>query len=198
VASRRRRKVTVHDRAATATVLTTLRDAAVRRIQFRYSIINVNYLWYRAVAQAIQSGRITVWFEPRLSSTGEYDIRGNRLLLKYTQANSISRKMVIVHEATHAACDIRRQHLGVLASESLAYLAGAMYNRWTVNNIEARRVRNRNASTDRILSAAWQLSGMLLAGHRVSLQNCIPLFSSLARHPGYAQDWEKVVLYNGI
>jgi hypothetical protein len=87
---------------------------------------------FRAVADALEAGKIKVQMDEFMDSGhAMYDSGWNRFFvpMDVALAYSTSKKALLVHEAAHAALDIRRKGIAKTDSESIAYLAQQIYYR---------------------------------------------------------------------
>jgi hypothetical protein len=108
-----------------------LREASAWTLAFKAGPLELTRLDLLAVAAAIDIGKIRVIHRPCLGHIAYYDGRPNRnrLLLSFGSAPDLGLRALMVHEAVHAAMDIRRVPLNMQQSEGLAYIAQALYLR---------------------------------------------------------------------
>lgn len=82
-------------------------------------------LWLMACE--IRDGRMSVAYEPKLSTKALYNSTENRLYMKFISPDNLTRKGLVVHEITHAVCDFQAKQMDVATSESIAYIAQCMF-----------------------------------------------------------------------
>ena len=81
-----------------------------------------------SVGNKIVDGIIDVRYDSKLSNVGEYDYGDDVLYLRFHSGLTDTRRALIVHEAVHAALDMKNAgELYVSESEAAAYLAQAVY-----------------------------------------------------------------------
>lgn len=56
-----------------------------------------------------------------------YHFDKNEMVISFTQSSNLVRLMQIIHEASHVALDAQAKHLGVIASEGMAYIAECLF-----------------------------------------------------------------------
>ena len=122
------------DVACKGAALAALADPAINKIQLSIDGFTISPASYAQVRQKINSGSIQVKFNSRLSNGPNgypyafYHAPTNVLNLGFSTATTAPRKGLIVHEATHAACDIvPYSSMTTVTSEVLAYIAQAIF-----------------------------------------------------------------------
>lgn len=181
------------DVAAKGAALAALADPAINKIQLSIDGFTISSSSYAQVRQKINSGSIQVKFNSRLSNGPNgypyafYHAPTNVLNLGFSTATTAPRKGLIVHEATHAACDIvPYSSMTTVTSEVLAYIAQAIFmlEKDPFPEVQA----------DPIICCAQVLAGMIKSGSQLkvsdlkSLRDAIsssPEYSGKAARPGY-------------
>ncbi|MCG3195435.1 MAG: hypothetical protein DIJKHBIC_04718 [Thermoanaerobaculia bacterium] len=127
-------QVVLMDGICRATVLAVLADPAVNKIDLKIDRYAINFLHYGMVRKEISSGKIAVRFNPNLTSqtTGfpyaYYHAPTNALNCGFATAPNAAYQGLIVHEATHVACDVSGYSaMSTVTSEVLGYLAQAIF-----------------------------------------------------------------------
>jgi hypothetical protein len=115
-----------HQAAAKQAVLTVLRDSVARNLHFKIGRMELQRGDMLAVAQAIAQGRIHVIHRPSGGHMAAY-WADNRFVIPFGQLPPVGSRALIVHEAVHAAMDMRRVPLTMEESEGMAYIAQALY-----------------------------------------------------------------------
>jgi len=96
---------------------------------------------FKKVAQALDSGKITVESDRGLETDAKYDPDKNCInvlsfnTVDYSHADS---KGILVHEAVHAIIDINQWDVTQISSEAAGYLAQVMYRRLCADNMVPR------------------------------------------------------------
>lgn len=105
----------------------------VTAIHFSFGSVLIMPEGFRAVAEALRGGKVTVRVDPDYlksqDSDAEYDAVKNELIfpthmLLWTAAG----RSTAVHEATHVIADWRRRSTAMRSEEGAAYVAEAWYN----------------------------------------------------------------------
>jgi hypothetical protein len=155
---------------AKQTVLSVLRDPAIERINFvigGYEIRPRLYERVRGAVDGLFGPHIEVVANPHQADAAWYDSDANRLSLRSVLAETDTRKALIVHEATHAGCDLLNYHqMRTDTSEAAAYIAQCIFLRQKTSAADlaaGNRLTSSNRGTDRILEQAWAVAGQILA-----------------------------------
>ena len=112
--------------AAKQAVLTVLRDPVASNLHFKIGSNELKSGDLLAVARAIEQGQIQVIHRPSGGHMAVYRT-DNRLVIPFGQLPPVGNRALIVHEAVHAAMDMRRVPLTMEESEGMAYIAQALY-----------------------------------------------------------------------
>ena len=148
---------------AQAAVLLVLETSETARIDFHWGSRHVTPRLYRQVQEAIAAGHIEVRHAPRASSSSYFsEDEQDRIVLKRTETDTVVRRAMIVHEATHAGCDLRRWDMTVGDSEAIAYLAQCIYARAQTENPVDVRLMSANPHGDDVFYQAWDMAGDVL------------------------------------
>ena len=109
--------------------LTVLRGAIAAHLSFKVGGVALLPGDLLAVANAIENGKIRLLHRPRLGHMAFYDSTRNRLAIPFASTPGASDQALVVHEAVHAAMDIRRVPLKSIPSEIMGYVAQALFLR---------------------------------------------------------------------
>lgn len=105
----------------------------VASIHFSFGSVLIMPEGFRAVSDALRSGRVTVKIAPEYlkkeDSDAEYDSDLNQLIFPTrTLLWSAAGRSTAVHESTHVIADWRRRSTAMRSEEGAAYVAEAWYN----------------------------------------------------------------------
>jgi hypothetical protein len=107
--------------------VSVLHEPAAWRMSFKIGAFELREGDLLAVADAIDFGKITVIHRPSNGHMAYYNPGLNRIEVPFHQSSGFHDNALIVHEAMHAAMDIRRVPLTMAQSEGLGYIAQALY-----------------------------------------------------------------------
>jgi hypothetical protein len=113
------------DQVATNLVLATLRDPAIRQMNFAVGFLFISSTYYEDIAKAIVAGKIVVKIDPALTNLAVY--YGGETPARIAISSTISDMGLIVHECTHAIFDMLKLTTNVEQSEGFGYIAQALY-----------------------------------------------------------------------
>ena len=116
-----------HQAEAKQLILSVLRDPGAAQVKFKIGTFELRAGDLTLVAQGIASGKITVIHRPSGGHMASYWAGFNRFVIPYYQNASVHDKALIIHEAVHAAMDIRKTPQTMEQAEAIAYVAQAMY-----------------------------------------------------------------------
>ncbi len=150
-----------HQAAAKRVVLAVLGDSVALNLAFKLGSFELRAGDLQLVAQAIRSQKIYVKHRPKAGNMAYY-IPGNpynSLLVSYDKLPDIGSRALIVHECVHAVCDIRKLPLAAYDNELVAYVAQALYMRysgWKMDGgVGASALPATATIVDRRNAAAW-------------------------------------------
>ena len=134
--------------------------------------------------ELVQSGAIKVEYDSSKSGMAEYDYGTNTFYLGFTEASSLTRKALVLHEATHAVYDMVKTKMSVADSESIAYIVQCQYAQAN-NSDPTQRLTGNTDAKDKVFELAWAIAGKLLAGQKPTLSEYNALREAVSRHPYY-------------
>jgi len=179
-------------------VIDTLSRSEIRRMAFGFASVYINAMAFEPVIKAVKDGKIKVQHKASLGSQGGvYRYTANTLFLGFTAtAGSSDREALIVHECTHAACDVKKKTITVKVSEAIAYVAQVLY--FYYRNEAAIKKGAKPTFKNPILKAAWDVA--MIARHRSSItdKEAQPLYQAIAAHPLYKGRHDKDEKYDGV
>lgn len=139
-----------------------------------------------------------VRYKSDLSSLGQYDSYDNTMWFRFNSVTSVMEKSNVVHEATHAACDMNRQKMTVAYSEVMAYIVQAQFARANNPYPNQRYLQGATWQSDRVYEIAWMLAGKLLGGATLTALEVSNLKDAICANPTYASEASNVAGYGGI
>ena len=172
-----------------------------------------------AVANRVLEGDIDVVVDSNIAAGGaEYDSGTNTFHLSFRRASSRSQKALIVHEAVHAALDMKAASgMTIAQSESLAYVVQAYYHysykRDPRKRLEAPGKPDPNASEvdctkddrwrdwclkDAVYELAWDMARKLAKHEQPSSLEWDALDAAVHHHPAYARKAGRKAHFDGI
>lgn len=153
-----------------------------------------------AVAIRVLEGDIDVFVDSTLGAgEAEYDSGTDVLHLGFATASSKTRKGLIVHEAVHAALDIRAvSGMTIAESESLAYVVQSYYVREQTRDPAAHRLTDPNPLKDRVYELAWDMAATLSGRAQPTSIEWPALDHAVRRHPKYDRIAGNIADFDGI
>lgn len=136
------------------------------------------------LADMIDGGSIKAEHDSSKSGMAEYDYGTNTLYLGFNEATSLTRKALILHEATHAVYDMVSTKMSVADSESIAYIVQCQYARAN-NSDPSQRLTGNTPEKDKVFELAWEIAGKLLGGTKPSQTDYNSLVDAVSKHPYY-------------
>ncbi len=150
------------DQTTRNAVLGVLADRRIRKLDFRVATYRIQSHHYRQVADRIREGRVDVAHDARLSDTAEYGPVENTVYLGYIRATHLHQKAHVVHECTHAVCDMLRLNLmDTIVSEAAAYIAQCIFYGADMHPAERRRSSfpdDGRYNSGPIMNSAWRIA----------------------------------------
>jgi hypothetical protein len=186
------------DELITAAVIDVLASDEISEIDFHWGERHVTPAHYRRVLEAIGHEHVVVtWDESVIPSS--YYSDSDTMSFSFTTAESTPRRAIIVHECTHAGCDLRHWDMTVADSEGMAYLAQCIYGRAQTENPEVMRLRSAAGGIrDDVFDLAWDMAGRVIDhGVRHFYEDEDQLRFLIAGHPWYQEDADAMAGYHG-
>lgn len=108
-----------------------LQSDHVAGIDFDLNGLHITGAGFGRVATLVEQGHIRVQVHREMCAAAAYDPGHNRNIIKLPTRRVSDRdiQLAIVHESTHALCDLNRARGYVYVEESAAYLAEAIFDR---------------------------------------------------------------------
>lgn len=169
-------------------LLRVLDDPATRRINFVMGGYEFRPSLYELVRTAVARGRIDVSANPSRTSTALYDSSDNDFLFGYSCVDSDTKRALIIHEATHAGCDLRNYRgMPIDVSEGAAYTAQCIFMRLKLGQQRSRTQRlTGSGSMDDVFAKAWEIAGSLIENGFAHHHEVRELRRLVLRVPAYA------------
>lgn len=153
--------------------------------------------FYQALAAQMSMFEcLNVLHYPNLKgASAMYDSGSNALLLRFKQPGSPTETSLIIHEATHAICDMLQMNISVMESEMMAYIAQCQFYRGLR---QPSRLWSQDAKKDAVFEFATNIAEALQAGTTPSSQDFESLRQAVTKHPYYKNSYGKSANYDGI
>ena len=153
-----------------------------------------------ALVPTIALDKIHVKFDAAVAGHAEYDVSTNTFHVAFTTATTLTRKALVVHEATHALCDFKNKStMDVGESESMAYIAQCQFARLLKTDPDpAVRLMDTPATKDKVFEVGWGIAGTLLGGGLPSAGDITDMRSAVNIHPNYKNKVAANAKYNGV
>ncbi len=179
-------------------VTTVLSKPEVAKIKFSFGVVSIDSSSYLKVKNAITGGKIKVSYRASLGpQRAIYRYTHNTLFVGFrTAAGNADREALVVHECTHAACDIAGKKMLVKESEAAAYIAQCLY--FYYKNEKAIKSGAKPTFANDILKTAWAAAEKVAGGGALSSADLQPLFSAISRNPIYRKRHSAQERYDGI
>lgn len=199
-------------RRARSTILRVLNDDRIKKVNFYISLYKITNDFYDDVRRAIKEDRIAVVYEDGLGhDMAEYDPANNSIHVGFTHTSRSMLQALIVHECTHAACDLKRfVFMDRIVAEMTAYIAQAMFFAAKYNQRERVGIEFRGE----VLNAAIDIARRNLAYNEADFDNnwhaklkdymkttdahYLRLERAIRNHPVYEHRLEGHGSYNGV
>jgi hypothetical protein len=185
-----------------ADVAATLRNDRVRAaVDFSWWCYRISPEMLERVARFVEDGRIEVYGGS--GSVPSYYSADDSLTFSFDSPTTWVQRAAIVHEATHAACDLAEYtEMTVRDSECAAYLAQCLAGRALCDDPDVDIIAGSGATaaaSDLIFGEAWTLAVFVETepGYRVSRQMGADLRAAVEAHPWYQNRAMQSAEYNG-
>jgi hypothetical protein len=151
------------------------------------------------VANKVIDGEIAVVYDSSVGAgEAEYDSGTDAFHLGFRSAHTPTRKALVVHEAVHAALDLKVAGVTIAESESLAYVVQSFYVREHTVDPEAERLTSENTLKDRVYELAWDMAGTLSKGRQPTSVEWLALDHAVRRHPTYKRTAGNNAGFDGV
>jgi hypothetical protein len=166
------------------------------KIKFSLGAISIDANSYKQVKTNIDNGKIKVVYSNKIGADAKYRYTSNTLSLGFQVVDTSDKEALIIHECTHAACDIAGKALLVTHSEAAAYVAQCLYFYY----INETALANGNTPTFKlpILQAAWDVATKARQNSSLSNKDIEKLLAEIAKHPMYKDRATQDENYDGV
>lgn len=178
-----------------------LSGGVISRLSMQYAGQTITGGSLAAVANRVIDGDIRVVVDSSLNSDeAEYDSGTDTLHLGFDRARARTKKGLIVHEAVHAALDMRAvSGMSIAESESMAYVVQCYYVREHMRDPDSGdRLTDSNARKDKVYEIAWGMAEKLGEGKQPTSLEWSALDSAVRRHPKYRRIAADPASFDGV
>lgn len=155
---------------------------------------------YDAIAKAVYDDEISVEVHPGISAAALYvpkngmtgvppGVGENTFVLSRPLKNTMNGRSMIIHEATHAICDLKGRPMNALFSEVVSFVAEGLYNR---------RAKSAAKSSSKTHKLADEVAQALRRHETPATKLIDDLALNIRKDPEYGQFTYGTVQYNGI
>lgn len=180
-------------------VLEVLKDPRIQLLNFSVSLYRFRPHDYARLAIEILRGNVDAEFDRNQTSTAAYNPQEDTLYFGFKTLKYIEHKAAIVHECTHAICDMRGLKLmDQTASEMAAYIAQYMFlAAYIPKSKRAEQQFNLGAEDNigYIGRAAWRIAHSYLCQNDPHKKELAPGFGTDADYADLADAIRKSNLY---
>lgn len=175
-----------------------LAKAATGKINFSIPTIAIGPQSYKEVKANIDNGKISVVHDNKYgANVARYRYSENKLLLGFKLVETTDQEALIIHECTHAACDIAGKTLLEINSEIAAFLAQVSYFYYA--NESAILAGSKPTFTPGILKEAWEAAAVARGNKGMLGANDLARLSAeIVKVPVYSKADKNNVAYNGV
>jgi hypothetical protein len=187
------------DLALRRLVVGTLASPAINRLNVIHGGYQITGHSMAVVANKVIDGEIAVVYDSSVGAgEAEYDSGTDAFHLGFRSAHTPTRKALVVHEAVHAALDLKVAGVTIAESESLAYVVQSFYVREHTVDPEAERLTSENTLKDRVYELAWDMAGTLSKGRQPTSVEWLALDHAVRRHPTYKRTAGNNAGFDGV
>lgn len=187
------------DLALRRLVVGTLASPVISRLNVTHGGYQITGHAMAVVANKVIDGEIAVIYDSSVGpGEAEYDSGTDAFHLGFREAPTTTRKALIVHEAVHAALDLKAAGVTIAESESLAYVVQSFYVREHTVDPDAERLTSANPLKDRVYELAWDMAGSLSKGRQPTSVEWLALDHAVRRHPTYKRTAGNSAGFDGV
>ena len=180
-------------------VISALDAAPVRRIAFNFGPMSIDPAGYSGVKEAVRDESIDVRHNRRLGQNGaRYRHKPENVFFLGFRSlgGNADRQALIVHEATHAVCDLAAEEMKLKESEAGAYIAQCMFF-YLLNEDALRDGSQTPTFRSAILRRAWPIARAAVDRPQIAVNDLEPLYQAIANHRSYRGREDDDVDYDG-
>lgn len=151
------------------------------------------------IGQKIQAGYYpAVKYNSKLTHS-YYHSSNNELWFKFFSAPSVMERSMVIHEATHAVCDMNSAKMTIAESEAMAYIVQSQFAYANNPYPKQRYLQGGTWQSDRVFQIAWTLAKKLIeSGQTITASEVSTLKNAIAGNPTYAASAANSAGYNGL
>ncbi len=181
-------------------VETTLTDGNLRRVFFTAGPVCVSPMMFLAVHRAVTASPPRIAVErntERRAGAVEYYSTANTLWCKLDGDPTPTQQALIVHECTHAGCDLfGMRHLTTLDSEVAAYLAQIAFFK---AKFPGETLVGASYAANRIFRTGLPIAERIVRGEDAgTAEQLQPLRTAILHHPSYEGADRESARYDGV
>ena len=175
-----------------------LAKAETGKIKFSLGAISIDSNAYKQVKTNIDNGKIKVVYDAKVGAgTAKYRYTHNTLRLGFQVIDTADKEALIIHECTHAACDIAKKALLVSHSEAAAYVAQCLYF-YYLNEAALATGNVQPTFKSGILTAAWDVATKARQNSSLSDKDIEKLLAEIAKDSKYKDRHSQNEDYDGV
>ncbi len=187
------------DLALRHVVAGALSGPVVARVNVTYKAKVITGTTLAVIANRVIDGEIGVVVDPKLSAhEAEYDSGTDTFHLGFRTAPSKTKKGLIVHEAVHAALDLKAATMTIAESESMGYVVQCFYVREYTLDPTTERLEDPNPRKDEVYRLGWDMAETLSKGAQPSAIEWLAMDHAVRRHPKYRRTAGRAAIFDGI
>lgn len=188
------------DKAKTAVLTVLMLPSIFQMKSFKINSHEFKPADLAGLVPQITMSKIHVKFDSAMSGHAEYDTGSNTFHVGFTEATSTTRKALVVHEATHALCDVQNKStMDIGESESMAYIAQCQLGRLLKTDPDPNvRLFDTPADKDKVFEVGWAIAGTLLGGGLAGAADITRMRDAVNIHPNYMNKVGQNAKYNGV
>jgi hypothetical protein len=181
-------------------IINTLRSAPCSGLSFTLRHIHIRSAQYHRLSREIEHGRIQIVQSPTELPPGVAGYYRDHSTIMVGPGATVSQNLV-VHEATHAICDIQHRSMNFYDAETVAYVAQVMFKFLqggmpALSHVQAVPLSQQSAvrcagspvapiCTNAVADAAGVIALSIMRGQHVSHEDVDRLRTILRTHPRY-------------
>lgn len=168
------------------------------KINFALSTLAIDGNSFKGVKKAVDDGKIKVVYDAqRGSNSAAYRYTANTLFVGFNLVNTQDRQALVIHECTHAACDIAAKALLVTHSEAAAYIAQCQLF-YYLNEAALSSGKTVPTFQSAILTEAWPVAMKARTSPTLADGDIAKLIAAISADPVYKERVANSEAYDGV
>lgn len=180
-------------------VTTVLMNGGTAKIKhFTVGGFTIYPIYYQVLASRISLfDSVEVVYSQSYVNRARYIPGENKMIIGFQSTIPDLGKALVVHEATHAVCDMLKLSMKRGDSEAMAYIAQCQYWKANISNdrLEGNVIGDED---DLVFEAAWNIACAIQAGQSVPSTDYDKLQAALAANNSYKKHINERPAYDGI